>query len=136
MKHITYMIFLVALVSSCAMLMPTKPYEKALAKASAQRWSAGARGGDRGVTFRVRFYKLEEDLQADTLVVNDTPLTTEITTVGDTTYVTSFFYTNKTEERTLANAAEYTGKLRVIVAEKPHYISIDRFVMQAQELRP
>ncbi len=119
--------FIIILTASCSMLNPASSYQNALARATVERWSSGAQGGGIGATFRLNFYKLEEKLNCDTLWVNGIPLDTELTAVGDTTYVSAFYFTDQVEEKTLANAADYSGRLRVLVNEKVHYLSIEQF---------
>jgi hypothetical protein len=134
MKKIVALILVLG--ASCSVLNPTVSFENALARATAERWSSGAEGGGIGATFRLNFYKLEEELNCDTLWVNSIPLQTERTTVGDTTYVSAFYFTEKVEEKTLANAADYSGKLRLLVKDKTHYINIERFEIVHTEPRP
>ena len=122
-------------VIGCSSLSPLSTYEKSMARATAERWSSGAPGGARGVTFRVNFYQLEEALSSDTLWVNGVPLNTEVNQVGDTTYVSSFFTTEEVEAKTLANAADYQGRLRLLIKEKVHYLDLERFEIVRTEPR-
>ena len=135
MRTLSFFLFLLS-VTSCSLLSPIHGYKKALAKTTAQRWSAGAKGGGRGVTFRLNFYKLDKELVADTLWVNNQPLTTEITTVGDTTYVTSFFFTEDVERKTLANDIAYSGFLQVRIRDKKQEISVPYFSVIDSEYHP
>lgn len=105
--------FLFVLATSCATFFPLKPYKKALVACTAEPWTGGANNGSRGATFSMKFYKLKQPLKADTMVVNNVPLNTEINTVGDTTYVSAFFYTDQGEAKTLANAMAYSGYLLI-----------------------
>lgn len=118
---------MIIILSGCATLNPVNSYEKTLARATAEPWIGGAYGGGRGATFRLNFYKLGEPLNCDTLWVNSIPLETELTTVGDTTYVSAFYFTEHAEEKTLANAADYQGRLRLLIKEEVHYLDIDNF---------
>ncbi len=125
-----------ALLAACSMLNPLSEYEGGLKRATAERWSSGAPGGGRGATFRLNFYPNSLGFECDTLWVNDIPLETEKTTVGDTIYISSFFCSENVEAKTLANAAEYSGKLRLITNEKVLYLPIDSFQVIRSEPRP
>ena len=98
-----------------------------MATATAQKWFAGVREGGRGVTFRVTFYQLDE-LKADTLWVNNTPLATEITKVGDTTYVTSFVHvTEDQSNKPLVTTDQFSGELQIYTKGKKEKLAINSF---------
>ena len=128
MKHLI-IFFSVILVGGCALLNPPTPYEKALTEATAQRWSGGAPGSGRGVIFTLKFYQLADELEADTLFVNDIPLPTSISQVGDTTYIISSFDTQNGESRTLANDPTYQGFLKLRVGDKKDALQISKFTL-------
>ena len=113
-------------LASCSMLMPTYEYKKALATTTAQKWSPGVQNAGRGVTFRVTFFQLDE-LKADTLWVNGIPLETEITRVGDTTYITSFVHATEQNPSTLVKEDVFTGKLQLLVKDKKKELDLGNF---------
>jgi hypothetical protein len=122
--------------AACKTSKSTVGYEKALVRATVAQWSSGVRGGGRGATFQLHFYQLSKKLRSDTLWVNGIPLKTELQTNEDTTIVSSSFFTEKVEEKTLANALEYSGRLRFIADEKAHYLNIEQFEIIDTEPRP
>ena len=95
--------------------------------ATAQRWSGGAPGSGRGVIFTLKFYQLANELDADTLVVNDISLLASLSQVGDTTYIISSFDTQYGEARTLANDPTYQGILKFRVGDKKNALPIKEF---------
>lgn len=115
------------------MLSPLGVYKKALKGGTAERWTTGARGGGRGVTFRLKFYQLQEALVADTLWVNGLPLSTEVTQVGDTTYINSFYYTEQVEGKTLANDTAYLGELQLLHKKRKLRLPVSPFTIKATE---
>lgn len=119
--------FFVILIAGCALLNPPTTYEKALAEATAQRWSGGAQGSGRGVIFTVKFYALPEAITADTLVVNNIPIEAAVSKAGDTTYITSTFMAENGEARTLANDPSYSGRVVLWKEGKKHTIWIREF---------
>jgi hypothetical protein len=126
MKHV-FILFSLILASGCAMLNPTSSIEKTMTAATAQRWSGGAPGSGRGVIFTLKFYQLADELDADTLFVNDIPLLTSMSQVGDTTYIISSFDTQHGEARTLANDPTYQGILKFRVGDKKDALPIKEF---------
>ena len=126
------LLFSVIVLASCNMLMPTYAYKKSMARATAQKWVAGVKDGGRGITFRVLFYDLDE-LNADTLWINDFPLSTEITKVGDTTYVSSFIHvTGDRPNQPLIKDEQFSGELQIYVKDKKKKLPISSF----QNLEP
>lgn len=121
------------ILASCSMLKPTAKLEKAIAGATAQRWAGGAPGSGRGVTFRMKFYNLAEvmpnSLQADTLEINGQPLPTEVTRVGDTTYISAFFYAQEKTMQQLLFAEEYIGTLQVALNQKRYKLRPEKFTI-------
>lgn len=127
MKQSIFIIAL-ALFTSCSIIMPTYTYKQALSTSTSQEWAAGVRNGGRGVTFRVTFYQLDEELKADTLWVNNYPLETEITRVGDTTYITSFIHVlDDQPEQPLIKDDVYSGKLQVYIKDKKKELDVGSF---------
>ena len=135
MKNYLGIILVTAFLLSCATIQ-LKPYKQALVEATAQKWTSGARGGDRGVTFRLKFYKLQE-LKADTLLVNNTPMGTEITKVGDTLYVTSFVHVPQDAPMPkLIRDTTFSGYLNVFVKNENHLLNIKSFKQIPTTLYP
>jgi hypothetical protein len=105
-----------------------KKVAKSLYSATAQRGSAGREGGSRWVTFQVKLLKTPAQATFDTLWVNAMALPVEHTSVGDTTFLTSFYYSAEpAENEPLVADQNYTGKFRVWVKDKPKDIKILQF---------
>ncbi len=128
MKTILYISVLVLLIGGCSLFSSTAKTKNALVEATAQRWNTGARNGYKGVTFRVKFYALQEALKADTLWVNNIPLSVELTKVGDTAYVSSFFTAPQDEYKAqLITDTAYSGVLQFYVKNQKSALKISHF---------
>ncbi len=117
----------VIILSGCALHQPEAALKKAMAKATAQRWSGGAPGSNRGVIFTVKFYKLSDKMSADSLVVNHIALAVNQTLIGDTTVLQSNFETALGENPTLANSPNYTGSVLLRKGDKKIAILIEEY---------
>ena len=123
MKNLLFILTIFVVFAGCASLKKQHPLEKNFVDASAQKWYAGisgADGADRGVTFRMKFYRLQYPLNADTLWMNNVALLPEITALGDTTYITSFYFSAGGKDKTLINDTVFTGVLNVYIDNKKH----------------
>ena len=130
MKNAFLAFLLISAFASCSLFKPLHSIEKHLVDATAQRWYSGissVNGADRGVTFRMKFYQPKNQLLADTLWVNSIALLPEITAVGDTTYVTAFFYSAGEKDKTLINDTAFSGVLNVLIDEKKHLLGPEPF---------
>lgn len=136
MKNIFYIIICVLFISACHSLKPLNSFEKSLAEASYQKWTMGARGGDRGIIFRVKFYELGQELKSDTLWVNNIPMETEVTNVGDTTYVSAFYTTNVDYKPSLVLDTAYAGSLNIYVTDTRYRMAIKSFARIPEEIYP
>lgn len=136
MKNSIYIICLVFLASACNMLKPTRKIEKSLSEATYQKWTMGVKDGGRGITFRVKFYNLNQELLSDTLWVNNVAMETELTNVGDTTYVSAFYTTNVEYKPTLVLDTAYTGLLNIYAKDKRYKMKIKGFKRTPEAFYP
>ena len=118
------------------MLSSTHEYSKTMVDATAQHWTAGIREGGRGIRFLVKFYQLQEEIPAEKLVVNQIPMDVEVTKVGDTTYVTSFFHTTEENHPKLVNDPQYNGTLNLNIEEVPTDFKVGEFRIIQSTLFP
>jgi hypothetical protein len=131
--HRLYPLAVILILSGCTVLSPVSGYKKSLTKATAERWAGGARGSGRGVTFRLHFYQLETEIKTDTLWVNDIPLTTEVTHVGDTTFVNASYFSATPEQKSLANDLDYSGHLQIYIKDQAKRLPITTFTIKTAE---
>jgi hypothetical protein len=136
MKNIFYILIFILFTSACNSLKPLNSFENSLSEASYQKWTMGARGGDRGIIFRVKFYELGQELKSDTLWVNSIPMETEVTNVGDTTYVSAFYTTNVTYKPTLVLDTAYAGLLNIYLIDKRYRMTIKSFARTPEAIYP
>ncbi len=127
MKNLFFVPIFFLVFTGCATLFPTRQIEASLAKATAQKWIMGARDAGRGVTFQLKFYNTKQAFTTDTLWANTVPMTTELTRVGDTTFVTSFYTTLAENQPVLINESVFEGKLNIYVDGKKHKLPIKTF---------
>ena len=136
MKNIFYILIFILFTSACNSLKPLNSFENSLSEASYQKRTMGARGGDRGIIFRVKFYELGQELKSDTLWVNSIPMETEVTNVGDTTYVSAFYTTNVTYKPTLVLDTAYAGLLNIYLIDKRYRMTIKSFARTPEAIYP
>jgi hypothetical protein len=136
MKNTFYIFSAVIILSACKMLGSKSNYEDAFYEATAQKFAMGARGGDRGVTFQVKFYNLGQELKSDTLWVNNIAMQTELTNVGDTSFVSAYYATQIEHQPPLVLDTAFTGALNVYMNDKRYKMKINSFKILAPLFYP